>query len=88
MDIATILMAVSRMLPLARGLMDIIDNGRNSDIDEVLEVIEKLTPQVQGLVDQIEQIRTMTEDNYPEVWTSVRDDWNDAVARWNAGSTG
>jgi len=85
MNIAAVLAAIVQALPLVESLVAIVDRDKTSPIPEVAALAAKIIPNVQALVLMFETIRVGTEDEYEEVWAPIRDRWNDAFAKWNAG---
>lgn len=54
------------------------------NIAALLAQVLQIIPLVDGLIGVIAKIKGQTEADHPEVWAKVRDDWKDAVKRWNA----
>jgi len=53
------------------------------NIAALLAQVLQIIPLVDGLIGVIKKIKDQTEADHPAVWAKVRDDWKDAVARWN-----
>lgn len=84
MNIAAILAQIAGLMPIVEALVDRVFDEKESPVPEVVDLTSAILPDVQKLVTRIEEIKNATEAEYPEVWASVRDDWNAAFAKWNA----
>lgn len=82
----SVLAMIVQSLPMVEALVDILDREKTSDIPEIMDLAKEIMPNVQALVAMVENIKGATQEDYAEVWDPIKDRWNNAFEKWQAGN--
>lgn len=83
MGIVAILSLIAQAVPTVTTLAQTLGAFKGSAAPEAVKMVETLLPVAASLMQTFTTIKTQTETQYPEVWASVRADYEAASAAFD-----